>query len=177
MEIETTKTIYDKMVSHQFVVSIMGQFDQELLLSIINMTDRKLTDLEVGDSFKKKIFHFMVECSQNLLKVEKTGGHSHKNIFLIGQENDEYIVHLGTALTKKRLAPVLEAINMVNTIEAAEIKKKYLEELASSALINQDFLLLSMLSISKKTKAKINYDLIDIDDESTFLAFKMTMTN
>jgi hypothetical protein len=177
MNIEVTKSIYDRMVSHQFVVSIMGTFDQELLLSLINITDKKLTGLEVQGSIKKKIFHFMVECSQNLLKGEKTGINSHNNIFLIGQDGDDYSVYLGSALPKAELAPVLKAIAEVNTIEAGGIKKKYYEELTSADLVDQNFILLSMLSISKKTKKKIDFDLIDINEDTAFLAFKMTMTN
>ncbi|MES2678694.1 MAG: DUF6272 family protein [Bacteroidota bacterium] len=177
MDIKTTKSIYDKMVSHQFVVSIMGMFDQELLLSLINITDKKLSGLEVQSSIKRKIFHFMVECSQNLLKVEKTNPHSHNNIFLIGQEGEDYTVYLGSAISKKNLAPVLETIEQVNTIEATDIKKKYYNELTSNEFVDQNFLLLSLLSISKKTRKKIDYDLIELDPQTSFLSFKMTMAN
>src|SRR4051812_25755819 len=117
MEIEVTKTIYDKMVSHQFVVSIMGMLDQELLLSLINITDKKLSGLEVQGSTRKKIFHFMVECSQNLLKGTANEKHSSNNIFLIGQEGDSYSVYLGSALHKSQLAGLLTAIAEVNMIE------------------------------------------------------------
>jgi hypothetical protein len=177
MDIAVTKGIYDKMVSHQFVVSIMGMFDQELLLSLINITDKKLSGLEVQGSVRKKIFHFMVECSQNLIKTEKTSVNQHNNIFLIGQDGDDYSVYLGSAVSKENLAPILATIAQVNSIEANDIKKKYYEELTSSGFVDQNFLLLSMLSISKRTRKKIDFDLIDINDQTAFLAFKMTMTN
>lgn len=177
MNIAVTKNIYDKMVSHQFVVSIMGLFDQELLLSLINMTDKKLSGLEVQGSIKKKIFHFMVECSQNLLKVEKANIHSHNNIFLIGQDGDDYTVYLGSAISKENVAHILETIETVNTIQTEDIKKKYYDELTSVGFVDQNFLLLSLLSIAKKTRKKINYDLIQIDDSNSFLSFKMTMTH
>jgi hypothetical protein len=147
MNIEITKNIYDKMVTHRFVISIIGFFDQELLLSLIQLTDKKLSHLEVNNTIKKKIFHFMVECSQNLLKVEKNSQDPNSNIFLIGQEGDTYIVYLGSYISKKRLEPVLQTIEKVNHIEESEIKKKYYEELASMEAINQVFLVLSLLRI------------------------------
>ncbi len=178
MNIDLTKIIYDKMVSHRFVVSIMGFFDQQdLLLSLINLTDKKLTGLDVQSSIKRKIFHFMVECSQNLLKVDKNNDFSHNNIFLIGQEGDNYTVYLGSNVSKANLIPILETIEKVNTIEAIDIKKTYYEELAATEIVNQNILLLSMLSISKKLKQKIDYELIDINEHNCFLSFKMTMTN
>ena len=180
MTIEITKNIYDKMVTHRFVVSIVGFFDQELLLSLIQLTDKKLSHLEVNSSIKKKIFHFMVECSQNLLKVEKHNVnplHNNDNIFLIGQEGDNYYVYLGSAVSRKSIEPVLETIEKVNEIEAADIKKKYFEELTSMEVVNNDFMLLSMLGISKKIRKKIEYELIDIDKDNCFLSFKTTITN
>ena len=177
MEIEITKRIYDKMVSHKFVVSIIGFFDQELLLSLINITDKKLSGLDVQQSLKKRIFHFMVECSQNLLKIERNTEHLHNNIFLIAQEDESYSVYLGSVVRKELLQPVLSVVEEVNTFDSAEIKRKYYEELTSSDVAQENMLLLSMLSISKRTREKINYDLIPVDDANCFLAFKITLTN
>src|SRR4051812_31659034 len=98
MQIELTKNIYDTMVSHQFVVSVLGSLDQNLLLSLLKITDKKLTKLEVDQAMKKKIFHFMIECSQNLSKIEKYEKHQNKGIFLIGQKNDDYLVYLGSII-------------------------------------------------------------------------------
>lgn len=177
MEIEITKSIYDKMVSHQFVVSILGSFDQSLLLSLINITDRKLTGLEVQENIKRKIFHFMVECSQNLLKTEQVSSSGQDNIFLIAQENDVYSVFLGTRMQSDKLEPILSAIEHVNRYSSQDVKKKYYEELTSTAIVNNDMLLLSLLSIYKRTREKINYDLIKISDTDYFMAFKMSLAN
>ncbi|MES2763796.1 MAG: DUF6272 family protein [Bacteroidota bacterium] len=178
MNIDLTKNIYDKMVSQRFVVSIMGFFDQQdLLLSLINLTEKKLTGLEVQDSIKKKIFHFMVECSQNLLKTEKSQEKSDNNLFLISQEGDNYTVYLGSKVDKNIVGPILETITEVNNINSEDIKKKYYDELTSKEIVNQNLILLSMLSITKKTKKKIEYEHISIDDTTSFLSFKMTITN
>ena len=143
------------MVSHQFVVSIMGFFDQQdLLLSLINLTDKKLSGLEVQDSIKKKIFHFMVECSQNLLKTDKSQETNHDNIFLIGQEGDNYTVYLGSVVKQEHVQTILNTINEVNTIDSSDIKKKYYDELSGLEVAKQNMLMISLLSISKKPKRK-----------------------
>ena len=178
MNIELTKDLYDKMVSQKFVVSMMGFFDQQdLLLSLINLTEKKLTGLEVQDSIKRKIFHFMVECSQNLLKIEKDSKEADNNLFLISQEGNDYSVYLGSIVDKESVDPILETIKQVNQIDEADLKKKYYDELASKEIVNQNRILLSMLSISKKTKKKIDFELINISESKCFLSFKMTITN
>lgn len=178
MNADLTKTIYDKMVSHHFLISIMGFVDQQdLLLSLINLTEKKLNGLDVQASIKKKIFHFMVECSQNLLKIEKSNNDSDNNIFLIEQEGDNYSVYLGSMVSEKNADNIIKTVSIVNQIEESDIKKKYYDELISKESVNQNILLLSMLSIAKKTKKKIDYELINLNKNNCFLSFKITLTN
>lgn len=177
MEIALAKKIYDDMVTHQFVVSIMGNFDQELLLSMLKMTDKKLTSMEIDHSIKKKIFHFMIECAQNLSRIEKTSEFVNNSIFLIGKNNDDYIVHLGSVIKSSEMASITAMIEKVNSIDTEEIKTQFYNELTNTEMVKNNSFLLSLLGISKRMKDKINYELIKIDDNNNFLSFKSTISN
>lgn len=177
MNIELTKSIYDTMVSHQFVVSIMGNIDQKLLLSLINITDKKLTRLEVEQSMKKRIFHFMIECAQNLSKIEKSEGLTSNSIFLIGKKNDDYMVYLGSIIGNEELDRMLEIIEHVNQIETEEIKASYYKELTENNIHSLNPFLVSLLGISKRMKERINFNVIPVDGNSRFLSFNTTISN
>jgi hypothetical protein len=86
MYIELTKEIQRQMSSHQFVVSVMGTLNQEFLRSLIRMTDNKLTSLDISQSIKKRIFHFVVECAQNLCKPAEHENQEINSLFLIGKK-------------------------------------------------------------------------------------------
>jgi hypothetical protein len=165
------------MVSHQFVVSIMGNIDQELLLSLINITDKKLTKMEVERSMKKKIFHFMIECAQNLSKIEKPDNIKNNSIFLIGKKNDDYMVYLGSILSKEELSKIVSVVDEVNNIETEEIKANYYKELTENNIDKMNPFFMSMLSISKRMKEKINFDVIPVDEKNQFLSFNTTISN
>ena len=165
------------MVTHQFVMSIMGNFNQGLLLSLLNITDKKLSSLEIDSSIKKKIFHFMIECAQNLSRIEQNNEFTGDNIFLIGKNNDQYTVHLGSVMKRSQTDNIQKLLDIVNSLETEEVKTKFYSELITKELANQNPLLMSLLDISKKTKEKINYELIQIDEENTFLSFKTTISN
>lgn len=177
MNIDLTKRIYDKMVTHQFVMSILGSFNQGLLLSLLNITDKKLSSLEIDTNIKKKIFHFMIECAQNLSRIEQNDEFTGDNIFLIGKSNDQYTVHLGSAMKSSEIDKIQKLLDIVNGLETEEVKAKFYSELITKELANQNPLLMSLLDISKKTKEKINYEMIQIDGENTFLSFKTTISN
>jgi|GEM_PF-4638200 len=177
MNIDITKSIYDKMVAQQFVMSIMGSFNQGLLLSLLNITDKKLSSLEIDTTIKKKIFHFMIECAQNLSRIEQNDAFTGDNIFLIGKSNNEYTVHLGSVMKNSERDNIHELLSIVNKLETEEVKAKFYSELVTKELANQNSLLMSLLDISKKTKEKINCEWVQIDEENTFLSFKTTISN
>ncbi|MCE3226840.1 MAG: hypothetical protein K0S32_1391 [Bacteroidetes bacterium] len=177
MNTELTKKIYDTMVSHQFVVSIMGNIDQHLLLSLLKITDKKLSKMEVDQTMKKRIFHFMIECAQNLSKIDKHQEHQNNSIFLIGKKNEDYMVHIGSIIKSSEKDNIIEIIEQVNAIESDEIKANFYKELTNHEIAQINPFLISLLGISKRNREKIQYESIKVDEQNYFLSFKSTISN
>lgn len=177
MNIEIPKKIHDQMVSQQFVVSIMGNLNQEFLKSIIKITDAKLSSLDLESTMKNRIFHFMVECTQNLCKIENEEKFSGNSLFLIGKSDNDYSVYLGSIFNKNDTKNIVELIEIVNGFNSQDVKDRFYNEISIKEKSKKNQMLLSLLSISKRTKEKINYDIFSIDDVNTFLSFKIIISN
>jgi len=172
MQLDLIKSINDKMISHQFVVSYMGNFNQDLLKSLINITEKKLKHIEEDPSVKNKIFHFMIECVQSICKVDDENELSNNFLFLIGKHNNNYVIHSGGVFSKKESYTLVNQINMVNALNNDEVKEKYYSELKQNQNDKESVLLISLLDISKRTKSKIEYAVQEISELSNFLSFK-----
>lgn len=177
MNIELTKKIHEQMVSHQFVFSVLGNMDQEFLKSIIKITDSKLTNLDVDKTMKNRIFHFMVECTQNLCKTESESKNANNSLFLIGKNGDSYIVHLGSIFSKKQTGYTIELVEKVNGFDTQDVKDKFFNEISAKEKSKENQMLLSLLSISKRIKEKILYDVFPVNDSVDFLSFKISISN
>ncbi|MGZ6520048.1 MAG: DUF6272 family protein [Bacteroidia bacterium] len=175
MYIDITKKIYDKMRTHQFVMSVMGTFDQELLRAFIKMTERKLESLEADDAIKRKIFHFVVECAQNLCNNDSKDENSKNNLFLIGKDKNNYIIHLGCVYSSTESIKIKEIIDSVNALETSEVRSTFYKVLASTEFARQNHFLMSILDLAKRTKDKICYEVFSIDDKSDFFSFNTTI--
>lgn len=176
MNIELPKRIHEQMVSHQFVVSIMGHLNQEFLKSIIKITDVKLSKLDIAASMKNRIFHFMVECTQNLCKSENKEMSNH-SLFLIGKNDNDYSVFLGSIFNKRDTENIIDLIEKVNNFNTQDIKDKFYDEISINEDSKRNQMLLSLLSISKRTKERISYDHFEIDEANNFLSFKIVISN
>jgi hypothetical protein len=175
MYVELTKQIHEQMASHQFVVSIMGNFNQEFLKSLIKMTDNKLTTLDINESIKKRIFHFMVECAQNICRTDDKENQDGNSLFLIGKKGEDYSVFLGSVFDTGSTKTITSLVDEVNELTAPELKEKFYDEMAKKNTENA--LLMSLLDLSRRTKEKIRYEKFPTDDSHTFLSFQITLSN
>lgn len=166
------KTIYDKMISHQFVVSYMGHFNQELLRSLIKITEKKLNHIEEDKNVKSRIFHFMIECVQNICRIDEERSKASDFLFLIGKQANNYIIYSGGVFSGEESRSLIEQINIVNSLNSDEVKETYYNALKQNTIKKESFVLLSLLDISKRTKSKIEYAIQHVDSESDFLSFK-----
>lgn len=176
MYIELTKKIHEQMASHQFVVSIMGNFNQEFLKSLIKMTDNKLTTLDINESIKKRIFHFMVECAQNICRSDDKEIATGNSLFLIGKKEEEYKVYLGSIFDNQSTDAIIDTVNEVNALTIPELKDKFYDEMKKKE-VRKNHLLMSLLDLSKRTKEKISYEEFSIDSNTKFLSFQITLSN
>lgn len=176
MELELIKNINDRMISHQFVVSYMGNFNQELLKSLINITEKKLKHIEEDRVVKNKIFHFMIECVQSICKVDEENELANNFLFLIGKRNNDYIIHSGGIFSFNEAKFLVDQINVVNDLNSDEVKEKYYLELKQKQNNKENLLLLSLLDISKRNKSKIDYSVKEVGHSTSFLSFKTLIT-
>jgi hypothetical protein len=176
MYIELTKKIHEQMASHQFVVSIMGNFNQEFLKSLIKMTDNKLTTLDINESIKKRIFHFMVECAQNICRSDDKENKDGNSLFLIGKKGEDYSVFLGSMFDTESTTAITKLVDEVNGLTAPELKEKFYDEMTKKT-VHQNALFMSLLDLSKRTKEKIRYEKFLVDESNTFLSFQITLSN
>ncbi|PBQ34534.1 hypothetical protein CNR22_23040 [Sphingobacteriaceae bacterium] len=176
MYIELTKSIHKQMSEHQFVVSIMGNFNQDFLKSLIKMTDNKLTTLDLNESVKKRIFHFVVECAQNICTSDDGLNSTYNSLFLIGKKKDDYLVYLGSVFDNHAAVRIQKLIAEVNAMTTPDLKEKLYQEMIKKEN-TENHLLMSLLDLSKRTKEKISCDEFIFDTTNKFLSFKITLSN
>lgn len=177
INIELTKLIHEKMMSQQFVMSVIGNINQELLRSVIKVTEKKLETSSMPESMKHRIFHFMIECSQNLCKTVNSDRESNTNIFLISKKDNDYFIYLGNMFETTEAEALIEIVDKVNSMNAVEVKDEFFKGLSKWNLDNQNSLLISLLDISKRTKEKIVYELMHVNEKNKFICFKTRISS
>ncbi len=174
MNLALLNDIHFKMNHHKFLIAYMGTFNQGILKSMMNVLERKLDSSEQNINVKKKIFHFMVECVQNICGTENKN-YAAKFIFLIGKGKEGYSIFSAGTFSSERADKIKKHIDFINGLKRETMKETLYKELLSDTVDPDKMLMISLLDISKRTGQKLSYEVKEKDNDC-YLSFSTTIS-
>lgn len=166
ISLETFKQVHSLMNSEDVVLVYAGEFDQEIIKSMLKYTEDKLELSGIDELVKRKIFNVMVEMLQNITKHQYTEELSDaKSIFLLLEKDDCYNLITGNMIEKKSIDVVTEKINAINAMDADQLKTFYKEARLASRISDVGGAGLGFIDIARKTGNHLDFSCLDIESE------------
>lgn len=172
--------IHKSMAANNIILIYEGEFSQEITKSMLNMAELNLSMVEVENTVRRKVFNIMVECLQNIVKhteeVREQTDMKHIAIFMIGKENNDYVIKSGNAIRKEKVKHLKEKLDQINSLDSEGLKELY-KEMIRSVPFNQDKGAgLGLIDIARKSGKKLEYAFDYIDDEFAFFALQTSVS-
>jgi hypothetical protein len=178
---ELVYQFHKDMLANKFTLVYEGEITHQITKAFTTLAENKMDSYSEDASVKKKVFHVMVECLQNLskhaedLKILRNNGYSGSGIFIIGKVGDEdenYHVLTGNVVKKTRV-PELEAfLDKINSLDKEELKELYKKQMREGTLSVKGGAGLGLIDIARKTGEKLEYNFIDIDEKNAFYTLR-----
>ena len=121
------------MLDKKLTLAYEGEVTQEITKAFTSMTEKNLDKVEEDGKIKKKVYHVMVECLQNISKhadddtqtasdsleegLAKTG------IFLIGNDQNQYFITSGNGIANENIPALKSLIDNINSLNQDELKQ------------------------------------------------------
>jgi len=173
------KYIYDlhkTMLSKSLILVYEGEFTQEITKSVLAMAERNMDSVGEESSVKRKVFNVMVECLQNIVKhsdeVVDQDITKKKAIFMIGKENDYYIITSGNPIFNENVATLREKLERINSLDKDGLKTLYKDIIKGTELSEKGGAGLGFVDMARKSGQKLEYDFQEIDDKYAFFSLK-----
>ena len=171
-------TIYAEIEKEDVLISYKGEITQELISAIYPMVEQRL-EKEVADSNRrKKIYHVLVECLQNIFHHMESFRNNltpegnerfHNAMFVIARGNEtDWRIFTGNYILNNKLEVLQQRIDKVNGMSAQELKTFYLGSLSTSELSDKGGAGLGIIDIARKSGNKMEYVFHKISDEYSF---------
>ena len=178
--------IYLNMEKDNIILSFKGDITKDLLSSVYQIIEVRLENDNQDPKRKKKFFHVLVECLQNMyhhMESLQVSGAAHDidsssgAIFVIGKADDDNNYHISTGnyLQNENAGPLRDRIDTINGMNPVELKAFYLEKLGSTELSEKGGAGLGIIEIARKSGNKIGYDFRPISDKFSFFTLSVTV--
>lgn len=170
--------IHKDMVDNRILLVYEGEVNQDITKAFTAMTQKNLDeDSETSVPIKKRVYHVMVECLQNIGKhsdnIESGEPEIPGNgIFMVSRSDQGFNVITGNPIANSKVEDVTNMLKKVNNMDEEEIKAYYKQKILESRISEKGGAGLGFIDIVKKTGNRIDFHFEKINDATSFFIVK-----
>ena len=170
--------LFTTMSEHEIILIYQGLFDQQMIKTVMSMTEMKLDKEQVGESTKKKVFNIMIEGLQNICKHQFYDTTIVHNPFLvISRSTESYHIVTGNVINNQKINIVKDKIDYINTLSKDELKEFYKTSRLNSVISDVGGAGLGFIDMARKSENKLNYKFYPIDSTNSFFILHTIIAN
>ena len=170
------------MIEKRLTLVYEGEVTQEITMAFTSMTEKNLDKTDEDGRIKKKVYHVMVECLQNIAKHadddkdtasdSMSDGLTKSGIFVVGSDDKEYFITSGNSILNDNIAPLKDLINNINALDKDGLKELFKFKMKENAISDKGGAGLGFIDIARKTGNPLEYHFEPIDARSSFFLLK-----
>ena len=178
---ELIYSFHKEMLANNFTLVYEGEITHQITKAFTSLTENKMESYSEDAGMKKKVFHVMVECLQNLskhaedIKILKNKGYAGNGIFIIGRvgdDNEDYHILTGNVIENSRVEELAAFLDKINKLDKNGLKELYKKQMREGTLSAKGGAGLGLIDIARKTGEMLDYSFIEIDENNSFYTLR-----
>jgi len=170
--IEIAKNFHDIVSDENIFLILKGNFSQDAIKPILRMVENNIQAQDIN--VQKVTFHVLVEMLQNISKHSQVQEGIREGIFLMGKQEERYIITTGNFISSDKVEPLSVHIDQLNSLNKQELDILYRKTLVSD-FDKQGSAGLGLIDIARESKEKIEYSFNKVSDETTFFTLFVSL--
>ncbi|MBN4051473.1 SiaB family protein kinase [bacterium AH-315-M05] len=173
MSLELIHEIYQNIKTDNLCFIYQGEFTDDMLESIISLSEYNLNNKEDLRKLKRKVSFLMVESFQNIVKhgnkVYSIGGGDNKSgMFLIRNIGNVCYITSVNLTDNSNIEFLKSKLSDINNLDKDELRALSLETLSTGKLSEKGGAGLGFIEMARKTGQKLEFDFEKVNDKSSF---------
>lgn len=182
MSLSNIYNLYKSLEEESILLSFKGVFTSDLLTSILQIMESKLSYLEESPKIKKKVFNVLVECLQNLYHHidsgtmiqdgdDLTDGRS--ALLMIARIEGYFYIRTGNYILKSESVDLEKRLQKINSLERDDLKQYYQQVLSDGMRSEKGTAGLGMIDIARKSGNKLEYEFLEVGADYRFFCLNV----
>lgn len=178
-------SFHEQMIKNNFSLVYEGEITHQITKAFTSLAENNLDRMSEDHTIKKKVFHVMVECLQNLSKHSEEeinkdpaglSGPKGNGIFIVGNIGEpnkkEYHVITGNLVENTRKEELESLLQKINELDKEGLKEYYKKQMREGTLTEKGGAGLGLIDIARKTGEKLEYHFIPVDEDNSFFMLR-----
>lgn len=172
---------HQEMMDNGFSLVYEGEITHQITKAFTSLAENNM-DKEMEDAnVKKRVFHVMVECLQNICKHSDDDEYKDtfvigNGIFIVGKYDDEYHIITGNKVANHKLDWLNSFLGKINTLDKDGLKELYKKTMKEGRISDKGGAGLGFIDIARKTGNPLEFNFEKIDEETSFFILKTRIT-
>jgi len=167
------------MATSGFPLIYKGEMNHQIMRSFAFMANRKIAEKKLPTSIRKRVFHIMIECLQNITKhsddYDKNDRQIGNGLFIVGQEKESFYVVTGNLVRNEKLKALEERLITINSADRNMLKKIFLKQMMEGKLNEKGGAGLGLIDIARKSGKKLFYHFVPYDNQRHYFLLAVTI--
>jgi len=172
-------TLSSEMATSGFPLIYKGEMNHQIMRSFAFMANRKIAEKNLPTSIRKRVFHIMIECLQNITKhsddYDKNDRQIGNGLFIVGQEKESFYVVTGNLVRNEKLKALEERLITINSADRNMLKKIFLKQMMEGNLNEKGGAGLGLIDIARKSGKKLFYHFVPYDNKRHYFLLAVTI--
>lgn len=173
------KFIYNfhkEMVDNGFNLIYEGEITHQITKAFTSLAENNMEKEMEDANVKKRVFHVMVECLQNICKHADDEYKSNyvigSGIFIVGKYDEEYHIITGNKILNEKLEWMDSFLSKINSLDKDGLKQLYKKTMREGRLSEKGGAGLGFIDIARKTGNKLDFHFEKVNDKVSFFLLK-----
>lgn len=178
MENNTDQILFNELSDDDLSFIYLGQFDNTVLGMATELWKGYMAKSADTEGQKNKVSFLMIESFQNILRYGLSGrpdDETSGEIFVVRRKNNSYYITSGNYVDNSKIGYIKQKLEMVNSMTADELKQIFVETLTNKQLSKEGGAGLGFVEMIRKTKEKLDFKFVPIDDNHSFFYFQLRL--
>ncbi|NNE56274.1 MAG: hypothetical protein HKN32_09655 [Flavobacteriales bacterium] len=174
--------VYDNLEKHNIILSFKGVLTNDLVHSLIQLIEQKVSKSETNLPMRKKLFNVMTECFQNLYhhidgadEDEIIDESVSSGLLMVAKTEDGYSIITGNFVANDGAEHLKSRLEEVNNLSREELREKYRTVLSEEGFSAKGGAGLGILDIARKSGEKLEYGFIPYDETNQFFSLNVSI--
>ena len=171
-------TLYQELKDDDLSFVYLGKFENSILGFATEILKGHMTLSDDSEGKKNKLSFLMIESFQNILRYGLSGRAedvTSGEIFVVRKYRGSYYITTGNYVENSRIDLMRERLDTVNTLSHDELKKLFIATLQNKKLSKEGGAGLGFMEMVRKTKEKLDFDFVEVDDKRSFFYFQLRL--